>query len=173
MNNLGLPQSDFYTKVMLIKNQGSKTLTTFVVNWMHHIVTGVSKNNLAQDEFREYLTALKKNNCQLKVNYFSYQKVLALRERCGQSQQWIYSSPNFGCRPQRSRKGGTGSSSQFRERRGPQGQRPQILEYDDADPSGHCHSEKVFLLEASLHVFLFYFKRFSTMKSHIFFLAVH
>lgn len=54
---------------------------------MHHIIIGVSKNNLAQDEFREYLTVLKKNNYQLKVNYFHTKKVLTWRERCGQSQQ--------------------------------------------------------------------------------------
>lgn len=32
MNNRGIPQSDFYTKAILIKNQGPKMLTTYVVN---------------------------------------------------------------------------------------------------------------------------------------------
>lgn len=36
-----------------------------------------------------------------------------------------------------------------------QGPRSHILEYADLDPSDHCHSEKVFLLEAFIHIFLF------------------
>lgn len=43
MNNLGTPQRDFYIKTTLIKNQGPRVLTTYVVNQMHRIIPGVSK----------------------------------------------------------------------------------------------------------------------------------
>lgn len=52
-------------------------LTTYVVNWMHHIIVGIP--DLAQDKFRKYLTILKTNNYQFKDSCF-YWHILTERD---------------------------------------------------------------------------------------------
>lgn len=62
-NNRSISQSEFYTKALLIKNQGCKMLTTYVVNRMHHITVcflSLLCFKFGTNRLREALTDLKR-----------------------------------------------------------------------------------------------------------------